>query len=199
MRFIGFIIAGFAWLSAAAAQADEVVMQNGDTLNGRVVAMNTNILVLQNANFGAMELPRAKVANIIFGPTKAAAASPGNAVKISSAAVPSTNSNTDLTDMLRGIRGDTNLIQQVQSQVLGASSDPAAVNKFNELLDGLSTGKIDLNDLRAQAQSAADQLRSLTNGMGPDVGEEASGYLSVLDQFLQETAPANGSTNATAP
>jgi hypothetical protein len=198
MKFIALTIAGFALLLAVAIRADEVVMENGDTLNGRVIAMNTNILVLQNANFGAMELPRPKVANIIFGPSKKLAASPTNTVQISQTTAPQTNSDTDLTDMLRGIRGDTNLIQQVQSQVMGSSS-PEAVNKFNDLLDGLSTGKIGLNDLRAQAQSAADQLRSLTNGMGPDVGEEASGYLSILDHFLQETAPANAGTNSTGP
>jgi hypothetical protein len=74
-----------------------------------------------------------------------------------------------------------------------------AVDKFNELLDGLSTGKIGIDDLRAQAQSAADELRSLTNGMGPDVGEEANGYLTILDNFIKETAPANAATNSAAP
>jgi hypothetical protein len=114
------------------------------------------------------------------------------------ATVQPTNAAPDLATELRGISGQTNLIQQVQAQFLGSSS-PEAVNKFNEMLDGLSTGKMSLSDLRAQAQSAADQLRSLTNGMGPDVTEEANGYLSILDNFLQETAPPNTTTNAASP
>lgn len=194
MKLLGLTIACLASLMPAGLRADQVVMQNGDTLNGRVVAMNTNILVLQNDNFGAMELPRSKVANILLGTTMAAtpAAPATNAIARAQATASPTNSVPDIADMLRGIRGQTNLIQQVQSQMPGSSS-PEAANKFNELLDGLSTGKIDLDGLRAQAQSAADDLRSLTNGMGPDVGEEADGYLSILDHFLQETAPANGS------
>lgn len=192
----GLIILTFLCLIALALRADQVVMQNGDTLSGRVVAMNTNVLVLQNENFGAVAIPRTKITSIAFGVTKTISTTNGVATR-SSAAV-QTNSTLDLAAEARSIRGQSNLIQQVESQYLN-SAGPEAVNKFNELLDGLSTGKIDMNGLRTQAQSTADQLRQLTNGMDSEVMEEASGYLTILDGFLKETAPADGATNLATP
>jgi hypothetical protein len=106
-----------------------------------------------------------------------------------------TNSASDLTAVFRGIRDQTNLIQQVKSQILGPVN-PEAENKFDEMLDGLSTGKIDLNDLRQQAQSAADQLRSVKKELGPDDSGEVDSYLAILDQFLQEAVPVNATTNS---
>ena len=94
-------------------------------------------------------------------------------------------------------RDQTNLIQQVQSQFLGSAS-PDAINKFNELLNGLSTGNIDLNGLRAEAQSAADQLRSLKQDSGPDSSGAMDSYLAILDSFLQEVAAVNVPTNSSS-
>lgn len=182
------------------SRADEVVMQNGDMLNGEVLAMSTNSLVLRDDNLGTITLPRAKIATIVFGKVKPPAPwtpVPANIAAMPSYSTPETNSVSNLQAELRGIRNQTNLIQEVQAQILGSSASPEAVNKFNELLDGLSTGKIDMNELRAEAQSAAQQLESFTNEMGPDTSAEAEGYLAILNSFLRETAPGTGSTNLT--
>jgi hypothetical protein len=175
-------------------QADQVVMQNGDTLNGTVLSVSTNVLVLQNENLGKVTLPRSKVANIVFGSGMAKTA--GLPVPVPAAS--RTGSAPDLTSALRGLRDQTNLIQQVQSQVLG-SAGPGAIGKFNDLLDGLSTGKIDMNDLRAQAQATAEQLQSLKKDLGPGDSAEADSYLAILNDFLQETAPTNIAANSTGP
>jgi hypothetical protein len=187
-------------LAVVTSHADQVIMQNGDILNGKVLTLSTNVLVLQDDNLGKVTLLRGKVANIIFGTVAVPVpASTGtNAIEMRQAPIPQTNSDSDLETMLRGIRNNTNLIQQVEGQVLGSSS-PDAVNKFNELLDGLSSGKIDMNDLRAQAQSTADQLREYKKEMGPADTAEADAYLAILDDFLKETAPGNEITNAAAP
>ena len=183
------------------SRADEVVMQNGDMLNGEVLSMSTNSLVLQDDNLGTLTLPRAKITSVAFGkvnpPAPWVAAPANNIVVAHPYNQPETNAVSDLEAALRGIRGQTNLIQQVQAQVLGSSASPEAVNKFNELLDGLSTGKIDMNELRAQAQAAADQLESFTNEMGPDASGEAESYLAILNSFLRETSQGSGSTNLT--
>lgn len=173
--------------------ADQVVMQNGDTLNGTVLSVSTNVLVLQNDNLGTVTLPRGKVSNIIFGRAAARAASP----LIAGAAATGVNSSPDLGSVLHGIRDQTNLIQQVQSQVL-SSAGPDAIGKFNDLLDGLSTGKIDMSQLRTQAQAAADELRSFKKNLGPDDSAEADTYLAILDNFLQETASSNAVADAGA-
>jgi hypothetical protein len=193
-------LAAFTWWSVESLRADQVVMQNGDTLNGKVLSVTTNALVLQNDNLGNVTLPRSKVTNIIFGTGTATGSWPVASTTnrhIRQPVTSSTNSVSDLSAAFRGIRDQTNLIQQVQSQILG-SAGPEATDKFKELLDGLSTGKIDLNDLRQQAQSAADQLRSLKKELGPDTSGEVDSYLAILDNFLQETAPMNVATNSNA-
>jgi len=191
------MLAAFILYLSPLSKADQVVMQNGDILNGVVLTMNTNSIVLQDANLGIVTLPRAKVSNIAFGAAAAQSktASPSNLAIIGHPGTAQTDSTSSLASQLRGIRNQTNLVAEVQAQILGDSASPAAVDKFNELLDGLSTGKIDMNELRAEAQSAALQLQSFTNEMGPDASGEADGYLSILNNFLQETTPGNVSTN----
>jgi hypothetical protein len=197
------------WMTLAAAlalcplaflRADQVVMQNGDTYNGKVLSVTTNAVVLQNDNLGSVTLARSKITSISFENRTAkgssqAASSTG--IQIGQPVTAQTNASSDLTTALHGIGDQTNLIQQVQSQFLG-SAGPDAVNKFNELLNGLSTGKIDLNGLQAEAQSAADQLRSLAKDLGPDTSGVMDSYLAILDNFLQEAAAANVPTNSSS-
>lgn len=190
---------------AATLRADQIVMQNGDTLYGKVLAMTTNTLVLEDENLGTVTLPRAKVSALVFGVAAAkpssSAAPQLNVVSLyqrPKTTAAQTNSDSDLAAMLRGVREHTNLIEQVEGQVLGSAS-PEAVNKFNQLLDGLSSGQIDMNGLRAQAQSAADELKQYKKDLGPEFGAEADSYLAILNNFLQETAPGNTATNSTSP
>ncbi len=183
-------------LSGVGARADQVVMQNGDTLNGKVLAMTATTLTLKDENLGTVALPRAKVKALIFGTGAIISALPAtsqtNLMLIGPQALPA-NPNSDLAKMFQGIRQHTNLIEQVEGQVLGSAS-PDAQTKFNELLDGLASGQIDMNGLRAQAQSAADELRQYKNELGPEFGPEADTYLAILNGFLKETA-----TNSTSP
>jgi hypothetical protein len=199
---ITFLVA-VLWLTAQVSRADQIIMQNGDILNGKVLTMSTNTLVLQNENLGSVTLPRAKVSNITFGTVMvnapAAVAPAAKAMATPQPGGAETNSLSDLQGMLRGIRGESNLVQQVEAQVLGSSASPEAVNKFNELLDGLSTGKIDMNELRAQAQSAANQLQEYKKEMGPEAGGEIDSYLTILNNFLEETAQLGAATNSPAP
>jgi hypothetical protein len=184
------------------SQADQVTMQNGDLLNGKVLSITTTALVLQNDNLGTITLPRAKVATVTLGTMATRAplsASPNNIVVINKPKTAPENSPSDMQNMFRGIRDHTNLVQEVEAQVLGSSASPAAIDKFNELLDGLSTGKIDMNGLRAEAQSAVDQLQEYKKEMGSSAGEEVDGYLSILNHFLNETAEDSASTNSAAP
>ncbi|MGO8766836.1 MAG: hypothetical protein ACLQSR_17095 [Limisphaerales bacterium] len=177
-------------------RADQVVMQNGDVLNGAVLSANTNLVILRDDNLGDVALPRGEVSTITFGTpatTKPPLAPAANAPL--SAGSPT---NTDLSEALRDLRNDTNLVQQVQSQILG-SAGPDATKQFNDLLDGLSTGKIDMNGLRQQAQSEADQLRSMKKDLGDEDSGEIDSYLAILNDFLQETSPSNSASNSPPP
>ena len=73
----------------------------------------------------------------------------------------------------------TNLIRQVQKQFL-TDAGPEANKKFDELLSGLMSGKLTVDDLRAEARSAADQLRALKRDPGEDSSFAADAYLAIL-------------------
>ncbi len=184
--------------------ADEVNMLNGERYLGEVLSLDTNTLVLRSDVLGKVRLPRGKIAFVTFGslaatnvarvvPPRVAAPLPA----ASSAAL--TNATTDLAASLRGLGANTNFIQQVQAQFL-ADAGPQANQKFNEMVAGMMSGKITVNDIRTEAKSAADQLRELKRDLGDDAGGALDGYLFILEHFLQETAPSGVSaTNTSRP
>ena len=188
-----FRFAGLLCLAALTAQADQVVMKNGDVYNGKLLSMTTNALVLQSEVLGKLTLSPEKVATINLG-------SGANAAPPPAASLPrvppttQTGTNIELSGDLRQLGSQTNLIQQVQSQFL-ASAGPEANDKFNQLLSGLMSGQVSVDDLRKQAQTAADQLRAMQKDLGPEASETVDGYLSVLDSFLSEAGTTAGDTN----
>ena len=191
----------FLFSVAALLHADQVELQNGDRYVGRVVSLNTNTVVLQSDVLGTLRLPRSKVAVIALDPPPAtnspALSSPTNgSVRPPSASPP--KAAAEPSSALRQLGASTNLIQQVQKQLLSGAG-PEANNKFNELLGGLLSGKLTVDDIRAEAKSAADQLRTLQRESGEDAGFAANAYLAILDHFLKETAPTAPATNAPAP
>ena len=176
-------------LAAGVLHADQVQMQNGDRYFGKVT-LNTNSLTLQSEILGTVQLPRNKVASITLGTNLVSAvASTGlaasNHVSASLAAT-----NQPLPASLRKLAAQTNLIQQVQSRFL-TDAGPEANAKFNELMTGLTTGKLTINDLRAEARSAATQVREMRRGLDDETGSSLDMYLSILDSFLKES-PASG-------
>jgi hypothetical protein len=160
-------------------RADSVLMRNGDRYNGKVLSVTTNDLVLQSEILGKVTLPRAKIANVVLGTNvlaKPALAKPKMA--------------SDIPAGIRQLGAHTNLIRRVQSQFLSAAG-PEANDKFNQMLNELASGKLNMADLRAQAKSVADELRSLQREAGEDMSGTMKLYLSILDRFVKETEPTN--------
>src|ERR1700677_1714071 len=60
-------LAVFVSLGAVVLSADQITLQNGDILNGKVLTVTTNTLVLQDDSLGTLTLPRSKVSIISFG------------------------------------------------------------------------------------------------------------------------------------
>lgn len=203
-RRIGVAVAcaALALFSAVGVlRADQVELQNGDRYVGRVLSLNTNTVVLQSDVLGTLRLPRGKVALITLDPAPTANSpalpSPTNGPAHPPSAAPA-KAATNLPPALRGLGASTNLIQQVQKQFLSGAGDDAN-NKFNELLGGLMSGKLSVQDIRAEAKSAADQLRALKREGGEEAGFTTDTYLAILDHFLKETVPAGSATNAATP
>lgn len=186
--------------AASELRADQIEMQNGDRYVGKVVSMNTNTLTLQSEVLGTVRLPRQKIALINLGSTAVPKPVSGPPKSIPATApaptvskpVTQTNTPVDSAPSLRQLGNHPELIQKVQAEYL-ADASPEATAKFNELLGSLASGKMSVNDLRNEAKSAADQLRQLQRELGPEADSALDGYLSILDNFIQETVPSNSS------
>jgi hypothetical protein len=189
---------------ATGLRADQVEMQNGDRYSGKVLSLTPDKLVLQSEVLGKVTLPRARVALVTVGTNAAtslppAAAQTNNVFNAPNLSVASTNANPDLSSALRSLGANTNFIQQVRGQFLDGAG-PEANKKFDDLLQGMMSGKLNVNDIRAEAKSSADQLRALKRDLGPEAGESLDMYLEILDSFLKETAsaPAAGPSGSPA-
>lgn len=169
-------------------RADQLVMQNGDRYNGKVVSVSSTNVVFQSEVLGVVTLSRSKVANLTMG---TAVASTNSVVALPA---PKTNA-PDLSAALKQMGSQSNLANQVRAQFL-ATASPEANQKFDQMLGDLGSGKMSMADLRAQAKDAANQLRALEKEAGEDSTGTMGLYLSILDSFLAETestgiAPTN--------
>lgn len=173
-------------------RADQVHMLNGDQYSGKVTALDSNSVVLQSELLGTLHLPRAKVARVAVDSAPAAPAKTEQNQFLPTAKAALTNADPEWNAMLRQLHSHTNLAQQVQSRLLGGENSEASA-KFNELLGGLMNGQLNLDDLRAQARSAAEQLRAARKDLGDDAGWAMDSYLTILDHFLKEAGPATSS------
>ena len=178
-------------LSPWTVRADQVRMQNGDSYYGDVVSLDRETLVLESDILGTVRVPRIRVAGVAFGvKAKSAVAPPLNRTNqlFRNKPITGTNGPSDLSAAFRQLGSESNLVQQIQTQFLG-DAGPEAKDKFNQLLGGLMSGKMNLTDLRTEARSAADQVRAVRKDLGDETGALVDGYLAILDSFLKETEP----------
>lgn len=186
-----FMFTAVVWL-----RADQLQMQNGERFSGKVLYVSVSTVVFESETLGKITLPRQKVAILAFGTNATVLAATSTIPRVSVPtnlpvlAVPGVpvKSNLDLSMALRSPGTDTNFIGQIRDQILAGS--PAATAKYDEMVSGLLSGSLSMDDLRGQAKSSADQLRALKRDLGSDAGDALDGYLEVLDSFLKETDTA---------
>jgi hypothetical protein len=179
------------FVSISIVRADQIEMQNGDRYSGAVLSMTSDSVVLQSEVLGQLKLPRDKVSTISLGSTNAVvrrAPSTNSPMPVASALAAPAQSTAGASGALRQLGANTNLIEQIRKQFL-ADAGPQANDKFNELLGGLLTGKLDMDGLRTEAKTAADQLRAMKKDMGGEAGGTLDAYLGVLDNFLSQSTP----------
>ena len=180
-------------LIPSAVWADQLEMQNGDRLSGKVLSVSVSTVVLESEMLGKINVPRKNIMAVVFftnaAPTQALsnvrpAAMPANPP----VATPSTalsGTNVVSAASIRSPDMDTNVVRQIREQML--AGNPAATAKFDEIADGLMSGKLNLDDLRQEARAAADQLREFKR-QEPEAGDALNAYLQVLDNFLNESS-----------
>jgi hypothetical protein len=187
---------------AFAVRGDQVEMLNGDRYAGQVLSLGSETLVLQSEVLGTLKLPRARISTITLesrAPVHATNTGLAPLVLRSNniaraSAMASTNAPPDFAAALRQLGTNSNVMQQVQQQFLSGAG-PEAQARFNDLMGGLLTGKIGVNELRAEAKSTLAQARSVRNELGDQGGSMLDSYLAILDSFLKETEPAITPTN----
>lgn len=166
---------------APAISGDVVECANGDRYTGKVLLVNeTNVQVLNDIH-GKLNIPRERVATISFQTAKGTAA----------ATVPAAPS---LKSEEGTLKIDPAAIQQVQREVLG-TANPEANQIFQEMVQGLASGKLNVGDVRVRAQETLNEVRQLQQELGDDdTAGLLSSYVSILETFVKNTG-----TNAPAP
>lgn len=156
----------------APLRADILNLANGDRYVGHVELVNQTEVHLKSDVVGLLKVPREKVVSIYFGTNQPVA---GVAVK------PEPAKN----------EFDPKAIEQVQRDFLSTAT-PEANDMFQQMVQGLASGKLSVDDLRAQARDSLKQLRELQ----AEIGEEddnplLQSYVGVLERFI------NAGTNRT--
>jgi hypothetical protein len=153
---------------------------------------------------GKITVLRNKVVSLSFGTNAVAPGAAGNLAQPISTNLPTAtapaaavNTNMDLSAALRQLGANTNFVGQIRQQLL--AGNPEANRKYDEMVGGLLSGQLSVNDIRQQAQSAATQLRELKRELGPDAGDSLDGYLQVLDSFIKESASEPASATPKSP
>jgi hypothetical protein len=191
---------GFTWsgmilmlIIAPGLRADVLEMQNGDRYSGKVVSISPDTVVLNSEVVGKITVPRNKVVSLLFGTNAVAPKATGNVAQpiatnlpMATAPAAGANTNVDLSAAFRQLGANTNFVGQIRQQML--AGNPEATRKYDEMVSGLLSGQLNVNDVRQQAQAAAAQLRALKRELGPEADDSLDGYLQVLDGFIKETA-----------
>lgn len=187
-------------LTAASLRADQLQMQNGDRYTGKILSMTSNSIVVESAELGTITVPRSRVSAIMFGAgaaTNTAAVAPH--APIVNAPSPNTAAtNADLSAAFHNLGANTNFIQQVRQQML-TGADPTANQKYDELVSGLMSGQMNLTDLRNQAKTSIDQINQLKRELGPQADDSLDTYLTILQNFVNETDSTSTPTSTSRP
>jgi hypothetical protein len=174
------------------SSADTIECDNGDRYNGKVISMDEKKVTLQNDLTGTLTIPRERIVTISFREKPAAPP----AVKATSPAL-----STNIFNPQSGsVPFDAAAIQKVQNELLRTAT-PEATQMFNEMVQGLMGGQMNIGDIRGKAQTTLQELRDLQKDFGDDeTAEILNTYGAILENFLRQSArPTNSVPLPKAP
>lgn len=161
-------------VASTVIRADVVECDNGDRYNGKVLSMDEKEVKLQNDIAGTITIPRVRIVGIQFRqmPARVANRAATNAAAIG--AQPPT--------------WDAAALERIQNEYL-ATATPEANQMFQQMVQGMQSGQMNLGDLRARAAATLRDLRAAQKESGDDaLGGILESYGEVLESFLQQTA-----------
>jgi len=170
--------------------ADQLQMVNGDHYAGKILSLNSNSVVFESDVLGKVTLPREKIASMSFGTSATPNSSTNRSV--ASRTVTTTNRLAHAsTDIATALRNGTNsaTIEQIRQQMLTGTT-PEANQKYDELLGGLMSGKLSVDDIKSQAKTSIEQINKLKQESGPQADPMLDAYLEILQHFVNDAEPA---------
>ena len=93
----------------------------------------------------------------------------------------------DAVEELRRLGVSEAMKKNLQLSLPGFTT-PEVQGYFNDRVQGLMNGSIQIGDIRNDAIDAREQLKGIMGELGPDAAA-LQGYFSILDHFIKETAP----------
>lgn len=194
-RIRALLVPALFLVCAQQAAADSVQLLNGEVLKGKVLLLDDKKVSLESESLGKVTIAREKVATIILGDAKppALAAEP----KVGPApAIP--GSVEDAFKQLKGSGANPKDVSELQ-KLFPELASPEASKYFDETVKGVMSGKKNIQDIRNDAIKARDELKKLTDDLGPDVEAATKPYLNILEKFIRETTPNDEPKTKTDP
>ena len=175
------VLVGVICLLPAVLRADVIELINGDRYYGNLIAVTQTNVEIKSEIQGKMNIPRDKVATIMFRETAAQRADVAKSI------TGKKNAKTSaLADELRAQGINPKDISKVPEEIL-SGANPEATGQFKEMVAGLMTGQLSVDSIRAQAQKSVEEIHAMKEDLGEEGGELLDGYLLILENFLKET------------
>jgi hypothetical protein len=182
----------FALLVTTVVHPDIIECTNGDRYNGRVVLVDEKNVKFESEINGIATLPREKIVSIQFGsPAKNVIAPAGSTLPTNQILLPKPAQSTLPKSLPTSTNLDQKAVDQVENELL-IGATPEAQAMYRNMVQGLMNGKLNVGDIRQQAQSALSQLKDLQKDLDEDDNTPILGsYIGILESFLKETGKNN--------
>lgn len=172
-------------VTSPSAFSETVQLITGDVVHGHVVSLDEEALVLESKALGKLTVQRSDVASIHLGET-----SDGDATG-QDREESKTTSPGELT-LPRLDLNENGSPSNPLSQLAPLLLNPEVQQHFQNNLEGLLSGEIDVENLRGQAENARNLMKEYKKELGPNA-DVVEGYLNILDSFLDQSEPSNRS------
>lgn len=181
------------FVASALVFGEEVRLKNGDVVLGKVKSLDENTLILASENFGELKIARDRIGVIIFA-REAAPVAPSAAPETTAKPGAASDVADDLAGQLKKL--DPTYMKAIEQAFPLLNSSPEAKKYFTERVEGLMTGKINIEEVRQDAKKVVAELEDLKADLGEESGAALDGYLGILKRFLNETEPSGKKTAA---
>lgn len=159
--------------------SDRVEMRNGECYVGKIIGVTTNCVVMESESAGKVTLSRSTVASIRFAAGAPTTAGAGATNKVAP------SKTTAAMAGLKDFNTETNLLESVQRDLLSQAT-PEATQRFRQMVGGLMTGSLTVDDLKKEARAVSKQARAMKADLGEEGGAALDSYLAILDSFLND-------------